>query len=222
MGGRAVRGIVFDLDGTLIDSAPDIAAALNGALQEAGLAALGLADVRGMIGSGATVLVERALGALGERAEAARVAGLVRRFEAHYLEVGAAHSRIFDGGGRLLEELSARGVPLGICTNKPDDVTQVVVHELGIAARFKAVRGVRAEMPRKPAPDMLIAVLDEMGCRAEEALMVGDSAIDVETARAAGVAIVLVSFGYTPVPARELGADAVVDRLIDVLPLLGR
>lgn len=210
------RAVVFDLDGTLIESAGDISDALNAALIDEGLGGLDEHAVRGMIGAGARVLVERALSEVGGRDDEARVRRLVDRFEGHYLKLGAGRSKIFPGGLELLRRLRKTGASLGICTNKPDEITQMVVRDIGLLDYVDVVVGVRPNLRRKPAPDMLLQVCDALGCTPAEALMVGDSSIDVETARAAGVPVVVVSFGYSQVAPATLGADAVVDDLLDV------
>lgn len=216
IGRLPMRAVVFDLDGTLIESAGDISDALNAALIDEGLGGLDERAVRGMIGAGARVLVERALSAVGETPDGERVHRLVERFEQHYMRLGAGRSKVFPGGFELLENLRKTGVFLGICTNKPDRITQMVVRDIGLFEYVDVVVGVGPDVRRKPAPDMLLQVCDALGCVPAEVLMVGDSSIDVETARAAGVAIIVVSFGYSQVAPATLGADAVIDDLLDV------
>jgi phosphoglycolate phosphatase len=213
--------VVFDLDGTLIDSAGDIADVLNVVLAEIGTKTLPDQVVRQMIGSGARVLVERALAALDLTGKQP-VEALVERFEEVYLALGAGRSQLYPGGREVLAELAAAGTVLAVCTNKPQPVTDVILDELGLRSAFAAVVGVRDGLPRKPAPDMLLTALRESGKPAGAAIMVGDSPIDVATARAAGIPIVAVSYGYSDVAPEELGADVVVDSLHDLIDAFGR
>lgn len=218
---RLPRAVVFDLDGTLIDSAGDIADVLNYVLAGAGLATLSDAAVRRMIGSGARVLIERAMAAQ-PHPTAADLEPLLEAFEARYLEIGAGRSALFPGGAGALTALADAGCRLGICTNKPQPVTDIILDELALRRRFGSVVGVTALRPRKPAPDMLLKALADLATEPADAIMVGDSETDLATARAAGVPIVLVSFGYTNTPAIDLGADAVIDHLGTLPDVLAR
>lgn len=216
------RAVIFDLDGTLIDSVGDIADVLNDALREQDIATLPEEVVRLMIGSGARILIERALAHLRIPGEEARVTALHHRFEHLYAAVGAGRSVVFPGGREVLSRLSRDGRRLGICTNKPHHVTRGVLDALGLSNLFGAVVGATDDVARKPAPDMLNQALAALEVGPGEAVMLGDSATDVATARAAGVPVLLVSFGYTTVPAAQLGADAVIDALAELPDALAR
>lgn len=212
--------MVFDLDGTLIDTAADIHAVLAEVLLEAGHEAPDLAAVRAMIGDGARVLIERAVAHVGADTD---IDELHRRFTRRYAEVPCRHSVPYPGAVALLEALRARGMRLGLCTNKPRAATMGLLEALALAQAFDAVIGGDVlEGVRKPDPAHLGAVLTALHATAEAAVMVGDGRNDLLAARGAGVRCVLVSFGYTAVPARELGADAVVDRLDELPALLAR
>lgn len=201
-----MRGaVVFDLDGTLIDSAPDIHAATNALLAEDGIAPLDLATVKGFIGRGVPDLVARVLETIGEDPEGPRHAEYVRRFEARY---GAAVglTRAYPGAVEALEVLSAAGHRLGICTNKPLGPTRAVLDHLGLTRFFGAVLGGDSLPLRKPDPAPLLATCAALG--AEPLLYVGDSETDAETARNAGIAFALFTEGYRRSPVEALPRTA--------------
>jgi phosphoglycolate phosphatase len=208
------EAVVFDLDGTLIDSAGDIAGALNTALAARGLAPFTVERVKQMIGGGIPKLVERALLAHGVSRDA--LLPLAHDFIRVYGENLTVETKIFAGGLEVLDRLAAEGRKLGICTNKQHDLTVRLLDELGIADYFGVVVGERIGAPKKPDAAPLLAVLSGLGVAAERAVMVGDSAADVGCAHAAGVPCILLSHGYSTVPAHELGADLVIDRLADL------
>ena len=216
------RAVVFDLDGTLIDSAGDIADVLNICLAEAGMPAFDQPAVATMIGGGARVLAERALVRLGRHLDEALLDRLHHGFARRYEALGAGRSQPFPGAVQVLEALSRDGVGLGICTNKPEEITTRVLDGLDLSRWFGAVIGESPRLPRKPDPAMLLAALAQLGAAAADAVMIGDSAADVGTAKAAGVKVIAVSFGYTTIPARELGADAVVDDYSELPAALAR
>ncbi len=212
------EAVVFDLDGTLVDTAPDLGGALNRLLAEYGRPGLPLADIRHMIGDGAAKLVERGFSASGGYPDDPGL--LVSRFLTLYEQGIADLSRPFDGVAEALDRLGAAGLRLGVCTNKPSIPTQQVLSALDLERRFAAVAG--GDGPaRKPDPRHLLGVIERLGARAENTVMVGDSANDVAAARAAGTPVIVVTFGYTVIPARELGADAVIESFAELPRLLG-
>jgi phosphoglycolate phosphatase len=202
--------VIFDLDGTLVDSLPDIAAAMNDTLAENGLPPIPDADIRQMVGEGAQMAVERALIFSGIAADEHHVAQLVRQFEPHYIRRSQTGSRVYPGGHDVLTALTSAGIACGLCTNKMQSVTDVVMAATGLDRHMRAVIGATDYRPKKPAPDMLLAAIAALGHRPSNAVMVGDSIADYTTAKAAGIPIVLVSFGYSRTPVHELGADAVI------------
>jgi phosphoglycolate phosphatase len=208
------RAIVFDLDGTLIDSLPDITSALNETIARHGLPPFDQPTVKEMIGGGVAQLLKHAFTAHG--AQDRDAAQAVEHFLAIYGNRCTAGTRLYDGAFELLHSLHVKGVKLAICTNKPQNITDSILDGLGIAHFFGAAIGERAGQPVKPAAGPLRLALEQLGMEAAGAVMVGDSAADVGTARACGVPVVLVSFGYSRVPAAGLGADAVIDRLLDL------
>jgi phosphoglycolate phosphatase len=216
------RAIVFDLDGTLIDSAGDIADALNACLADERLPPFDEPAVVTMIGGGARVLVERALLRIGRSGDLALTDRLHRAFETRYAALGAGRSAPFPGAVELLADLTAAGVALGICTNKPQAITRSVLDQLELTRWFAVIVGETPERPRKPHPAMLLAAIEGLSAAIADAVMIGDSAADVGTARAAGVPVVAVSFGYTTTPPAALGADLLIDRLADLPGALSR
>ncbi len=205
--------VVFDLDGTLADTAADIAASLNAALAKLDLAGVEASAVRLMIGHGPTVLAERAMQHLDITTERHQVERLTNAFMDHYAASGNQLSSLFAGVRDCLEELTAANVAIGVCSNKPHDACRGLLVDLGIAKYVGAVQGSAAGVPRKPDPTMLLEVLRLLDVPADHALYVGDSRTDVQTARAAGLPVVLVSYGYSDEPADQLGADGVVTSL---------
>jgi len=205
------RAVVFDLDGTLIDSIGDIADALNATMATRGLPSLPEDHIRKMVGAGVPELVRRGLSAHGvaDGDMPDCIAEMMQRYTARPV----ARTRLFDGGEELLARLDARGVRLAICTNKPQAITELILQQLGVATRFGAIVGESPARPRKPDPAMLRAALDMLGVAAFDAVMVGDSASDVGTARALGVPVVVVRSGYGREAPDELGADILIDTL---------
>jgi phosphoglycolate phosphatase len=208
--------IAFDLDGTLVDSAPDLLATLNVVLGEAGFGPIKAEDARGLFGGGARVLIERGLALHGTRFAQPEIDRLLARFLAYYDQHIADHSRPFPGAKATLEELSAGGAGLVVCTNKLERFAVKLLGEMGLAQYFAVVAGADTFPVRKPNPGHLLSAIARAGGDHAAAVLVGDSKTDLATGRAAGVPVVLVSFGYTDVPAAELGADKLIDHLRDV------
>ena len=212
---------VFDLDGTLVETLPDIHAVLAELLGEAGITVPDPEAVRRMIGDGARMLVVRALAAAGRAASDAEIDRLHRRFVELYERHPCRHGKMFPGVRACLERLQAEGVRLGVCTNKPQRASEELLEALGLAPYFSSIVGGDRLPQRKPDPRHLVAVLRELGVAAEHAVMVGDSRNDLLAARGAGLPCVLVRHGYGPEPVERLGAHRVIDNLAALPPLLG-
>lgn len=223
MARRLPRAIVFDLDGTLVDTLRDILSALNRVMDEEALRAITYDQGRVMVGGGARWLVEQALREAGGATGTARIDACHTRFLDYYLAESAASSRPFDGVTDMLTRLGAAGHLFGVCTNKPHEITLRVLDALDLSGFFgAAVLGGDVLGVRKPDADHLLAVLGQMGAAPDRALMVGDSETDVAVARNAGVPVAVVDFGYTARPATELGADAVISSFDELPGLLDR
>ncbi|SDE95735.1 phosphoglycolate phosphatase [Rhodospira trueperi] len=220
-------GVVFDLDGTLIDSVPDLALALNAMLDEEGLPHVRPEQVPAFVGQGARVLVTKAMAAVGRpipegAAGAATLERLHDRFVALYEAEPVRGTRPYDGAVAVLDALRAQGVTLGVCTNKPQGPTLGVLEALGLSGHFSAVVGGGVIPERKPDPAPLLLTLERMGVAPDRAVMVGDTPYDVGAARAAGVPVILVDYGYSPVPPAEAGADVLVSSFAEVPAALAR
>lgn len=208
--------VVWDLDGTLVDSATDIATSLNRLLGENELAALDDALIKNMIGEGVAVLIRRGFEAHGITPDGKRLESLVERFLVIYSEVATASTRLFPGAREALQSLSDAGLRQAICTNKPEAITRQVLAGLGIAECFDVVIGGDTLPRNKPDPLPLRTALEGLDVTPERSLMVGDSAIDVQTAHAAGVSVAFVTFGYGPGPSHPHKADYLIDDFADL------
>jgi len=217
---RPVTGCVFDLDGTLADTAPDIAQALNLALRDAGLAQLPLDTMIGMIGSGVPVLVSRALSRLD--APEARADEVVGSMLSHYRDNYCDKSVLMPGVRTCLEGLKQRGIPMSVCTNKEEGVARLVVTALGLDGYFTTVVGSRPDLPKKPDPAMLAVAAAAIDSPLPQTMMIGDSDVDAATGIAAESVSVIVRGGYCHKPYEELGVDHVLDDMGALLAILDR
>lgn len=217
-----VRGIVFDLDGTLVDSYEAIGDSLNTALRALGRPALPPAAVRVMVGRGLETLIARALEVNGGLPDgAAAVAEGVRLFRARYDEVCVPLTRLLPGVAGTLDRLDARGYRMGVATNKPSYFARRLLDALGVGGRLPVVLGPDLVAHHKPHPEMVHAVLEALGVPASAALYVGDMEIDVETARAAGLPVVVLPTGSCDEGSlRTAGADLLLPDLPALLDLL--
>ena len=208
--------MVWDLDGTLADSAADLATALNALLDGHGLETHSVDAVRLMIGHGVPVLIDRGFRASGAPLDETGINAVVPRFMEKYFACATENTRLVPGAREALEQFRQAGVAQGLCTNKPAAVTRKIMAALDADHFFGSIIGGDSTPARKPDPLPLRTCLAELGVAAEEAVMVGDSGADVGAARAAGMAVILVPDGYTGAPPGTLGADLVVDGLEEI------
>jgi phosphoglycolate phosphatase len=214
--------IVFDLDGTLVDTAPDLAAAANHVFGLIGLAPIEPERLRPLIGHGARAMIEAGLRLHGVTRTAGELDELFTQFLPYYAGNIAVRSRPFDGIPALLDALRAGGARLAVCTNKLEGLSRSLLRQLGLEACFAAIAGRDTFDVFKPAPGHLIRTIGLAGGRADRAVMVGDSEVDIATAAAAGVPSIGVTFGYTQVPVRELDPTAVIDHYREFMGALDK
>ncbi|MDX8481108.1 phosphoglycolate phosphatase [Mesorhizobium sp. VK24D] len=213
---RSPSAILFDLDGTLIDSAPDIAAAVNELLAGRDLPPLSVDQVKAMIGGGVRKLVERAFAASGSPLAGSAIEEANRVMAPIYRRHLTGLTRLMPAVREVLTHFHLNGTAMGVATNKPQLATREILLHFHLTEYLGAIVGGDAVTHLKPAPDALLLALAQLGVEPTDALMVGDSSGDVGAARAAGMPVVLLRGGYTQIPVEELGADLVCDSLLDL------
>jgi len=219
--GPLPRTLLFDLDGTLVDTGPDLTAALNHALGVLGRRTVDEESVKEMVGLGARKLLERGLEATGIMTPELVEAG-VQPFLDFYADNICVASRPYEGIEAAMDSLASAGVTLAICTNKPQRLSEMLVEALGWTGRFVAIRGADRVPQRKPHPAHVLSTIEAAGGDARSCAFVGDSIVDVTAARAAEVPVIAVSFGFPGRPADTPGADAVIDSYDELIPTLRR
>jgi phosphoglycolate phosphatase len=202
--------VVFDLDGTLVDTAPDLVDTLNIILAREGLPPVPFETARCMIGGGARTLIERGLQADGRAGDTTEVDRLYRDFVAHYGDHLADRSQPFPGVMAAIEDLAARGCRFAVCTNKLEWLSVKLLEALGISGHFAAICGQDTFGVQKPDPQILLQTIRKAGGEAGCSVMVGDSMTDIEVARAARVPVIAVDFGYTETPVTALDPDLII------------
>jgi phosphoglycolate phosphatase len=213
-----VRALIFDLDGTLIDSKRDLIHSVNAMLGEMGRAKLNEETISGYIGHGAPLLVSRALGANAQEEELRRgLEFFLAYYEEHKLDTTCAYSGVSDA----LVELSRKQVPMAVLTNKPVKISVSILEALGLASHFRVIYGGNSFETKKPDPFGAMKILKEFGAAPREAMVVGDSEVDVQTARNAGVIAVAVNYGFGVHDRAQHPADIYVEKLTDLVPLVG-
>jgi phosphoglycolate phosphatase len=208
--------LVLDLDGTLVDTAGDLAATLNDVLAGEGLAPVPYDAARTMVGHGARAMLSNALLAAGVTAESERLDNLMAVFLDVYAGRIAETSRPYPGALEALDRFAADGWRLAVCTNKFEQHSRLLLAALGIANRFVVIAGQDTYGVRKPDPRHLRETIREAGGEAARTIMVGDSEVDVQTARAAQVPVVAVDFGYSRIPVVDLAPDRVISHFDDL------
>ncbi len=202
--------VIFDLDGTLVDTAPDLLSSLNHTVAREGLSPVEREDINHLVGQGARVMIEKAYALKGASLSPDRLDRLLTIFIDHYLATMPGRSQPYPGLIDALDRLTRSGFTLAVCTNKLERLARPLLAGLNLERRFAAVTGGDTIGRKKPHPDHIHATVSLAGGQAGNAIMIGDSKNDIEAARAAGIASIAVDFGYSDIPASQLGASAVM------------
>jgi phosphoglycolate phosphatase len=210
--------LVFDLDGTLADTAEDLVATLNWILAREGLAPVTLGQARKMVGMGARALIARGFAAEGLVVEKERLELLFRDFLDYYEENIAVHSRLFDGVPAALDRFEEAGWRFAVCTNKAERASKKLLEALGVTGRFEAICGQDTFPWSKPDARALLSTIERAGGAPGRTIMVGDSKTDISTAQNARIPVVAVDFGYTDVPVEECGPDRIISHFDELWP----
>ena len=211
------RAVIFNLDGTLIDTIDDITAALNATLASEGLTPVPANAVRNLIGNGATVLIQKALSLHGRKASPQQGQELKLRYVGQYSANSVSATKPFPFAVEVLENLSNAGVALGVCTNKPLIPSQLILEQLGLSHLIAVLVAPESGFGQKPDPRPLLACAERLGVSPDQTVYVGDHAVDVETARASGIRVMTVTFGYSIDTSHHAQADCCINSL-DELP----
>lgn len=216
------RSAIFDLDGTLAHTAPDLVGAANDLMNEQGLPPIDVAIAEKTAGFGAKALIRAAFDNAKETYDEARVDALFHPFLDRYAERIADESHLYDGAEAVLDQLAGDGWLLGICTNKPEELAVELMNRLGSLGRFGALLGADTLPVRKPDPAHLFETISRIGGHPAAAVMIGDTDTDLKTARNAEIPCILTSFGYSHIPVARLKPDAIVDRFEQIPDALAR
>ena len=209
----SARTVVFDLDGTLVDTAPDLINALNFVLDREGLPPVPLHSARNMIGAGARKLIERGLELEGRFASVEDISRLTGDFIDYYAAHIADVSRPFEGLEGALDELQTQGYRFAVCTNKLEWLSKLLLDRLGLSSRFSAICGADTFGVSKPDPAILHQTVARAGGQLASSVMVGDAGPDIGVARRAGIPVIGVEFGYTDVPIADLKPDRLINHM---------
>lgn len=216
------KAVLFDLDGTLIDSAPDIGVAVNQLLALAHLPPLSLKQIVSMIGEGARVLVARAFAASGQVLDEAELEQRYEQMQPLYAANTIGLTTLYPHVSDVLQSLKERGTAIALVTNKPNFAIGQILDHFKIADYFSAIVGADSGVTPKPAPDMVELALSRLDILAKDAVFVGDSPADAQAAKAADVRLILMRGGYSRVPLETLDADLVLGSFSELLPALDR
>ncbi|MCL4158997.1 UNVERIFIED_CONTAM: hypothetical protein GTU68_063096 [Idotea baltica] len=202
--------LVFDLDGTLLETAPDLVGTLNEILTEQGLQPIPLATAKTFIGQGAKMMIENGFAANNDTVSADRLDGLMTSFLQKYEARIARETYPFPGLLDALDRLQQEGWALAVCTNKHERLARLLLEELGLTGRFVVITGGDTFDHKKPHPEHLLKTVELAGAKVDQSIMIGDSSSDINAAKAASIPVIAVDFGYTPVPVSELGPDLII------------
>jgi phosphoglycolate phosphatase len=209
--------VIYDLDGTLIDSARDMCVAVSRVLADHGLPPISDEDARIFMGEGSKITMRRAFAKNGRTLDDAQASAVTREFVSYYEQDPVRYTTAFDGVAEVVARLDRLGLKQGVCTNKFEKSARMILQGLKLMPPIADVAGADTFTVRKPDPGHILQLIDKIGGNRRRAIMIGDSIHDVEAAHRGGLPAVLVSWGYTAKPASELGAEAVIDRF-DALP----
>ena len=213
--------IIWDLDGTLIDSVADLTRSLNTLLREHGCAGLEERQIRTMIGDGVAELIERGFRAAGAVMREPKLQSVIPRFAQIYAACATEKTCLYPAAESVLQHFADAGVRQGICTNKPEDVTKQILSELLVARHFDVVVGGDTTAANKPDPLPLRICFEALNVTPQDGMMIGDSGVDVATARAVNAPVGIVTYGYARAPVSTLGADVLIDSLSSLPSLIG-
>jgi phosphoglycolate phosphatase len=209
--------VIYDLDGTLIDSAKDMQVAVSRVLADHGLPEVTLDDVRIFMGQGSKVTMDKAFSKYGKKLDDEQLSAVTREFVRYYEADPVGHTTAFAGVSDVVARFDRLGLKQGVCTNKFERPSRMILEHLKLMPPIADLAGADTFPVRKPDPRHILMLVERMGRSPDRAVMIGDSIHDVHAAHAAGLPAVLVSWGYTTIPASELGAEAVIERF-DALP----
>ena len=212
--------VLFDLDGTLVDTAPDLTGALNHVLSLNGYDPVSVDQMREFVGHGARVTIERGFAHYGVNIKGDALNRAHQQFLDFYSENIAETSVLYSGVKEVLEQFKAQGIGMGVCTNKSEDLSIKLLTQLGVADDFQTICGSDTVPNRKPHPDHIITAINRAGGNRFKAIMIGDSQADVDSAKAAGLPVIAMSYGYTAVPSDQLGANVVLDSFAELPAVL--
>jgi phosphoglycolate phosphatase len=217
-----IKAVVFDLDGTLVDTAPDLMAATNHVLSLLKRRPITMAEVRSFVGRGARILIERGVAATGDAIDETSLSYYHAEFLRHYEGHTADRSEIFPGVVTLLKRLEDSGIKAGVCTNKPEGLSRQLLDALDLSRFVGAIIGPDTIGIGKPDAAPYLETVKRLGVPAKNSILVGDSETDILTARAAKVPVIAVTFGYTPKPVAEYGPDHLISHFDEVWDILKR
>jgi phosphoglycolate phosphatase len=215
-----LQALIFDLDGTLVDTAPDLHAATNHILQSIDRKPISMAELRAFVGHGAMNLIQRGVGATGEPVDEDTLKRLHKTFLEFYGDNIADHSQVYDGLLTVLDKAEAKGLKLGVCTNKVEHLSLKLLKELGLMQRFGSLIGGDTLPVMKPDPAPLYEAIKRLGVDPANAMMVGDSETDIRTAQNANIPVIAVTFGYTSRHVRNFNPTHMVDHYDEAWPII--